>query len=102
MRLQQTPAFLFPHTHKRMHEAVPVFRLRYQPKTGKNVYDYLQMHVHKMTQAAQHGRINEFMDEVILFSNQFGLQIPRALLEGMTDMRKFDVVSRSYIIGVFS
>ena len=54
------------------------------------------------TQAAQHGRINEFMDEVILFSNQFGLQIPRALLEGMTDMRKFDVVSRSYIIGVFS
>ena len=71
-------------------------------KTGKNVYDYLQMHVHKMTQAAQHGRINEFMDEVILFSIQFGLQIPRALLEGMTDMRKFDVVSRSYIIGVFS
>ena len=38
LRLQQTPAFLFPDTHKRMHKAVPVFRLRYQPNTGMSIF----------------------------------------------------------------
>ena len=31
-------SFLFPDTLKRMHETVPVFRLRYQPNTGISIF----------------------------------------------------------------
>jgi hypothetical protein len=42
------------------------------------------------------------MDNVLKLSNMFELPIPRPLLEGMADEEKFNVVSRSYMIGLLS
>ena len=55
-----------------------------------------------MIQAMHYGRNNEFMDNVLKLSNMFELPIPRPLLEGMADEEKFNVVSRSYMIGLLS
>ena len=71
-------------------------------KTGKTVHDYMYVRADKMIQAMHYGRNNEFMDNVIKLSNMFELPIPRPLLEGMADEEKFNVVSRSYMIGLLS
>ena len=64
-------------------------------KTGKTVHDYMYVRADKMIQAMHYGRNNEFMDNVLKLSNMFEL-------EGMADEEKFNVVSRSYMIGLLS
>ena len=69
---------------------------------NKTVHDYMYVRADKMIQAMHYGRNNEFMDNVLKLSNMFELPIPRPLLEGMADEEKFNVVSRSYMIGLLS
>jgi len=67
-----------------------------------NVPEILSFRLRQMQDYIKTRQTNKFIDIVMFLHSRYGLQIPIIFVECLTEEDIFDIVSRSYLIGILS